>query len=143
MPPQVLLSRRVAFKQHRGVPDGAGTEFPPPRSLAMHRMAAILTRIGSWTASPAAFLVVTLYAVLWVIFDRESFNMHGTATLATWLMTLFIQRAEHRDTQALHAKLDELLRVHGNARKELSTVDELEPEEIEHHRTKERQADRV
>jgi low affinity Fe/Cu permease len=25
-------------------------------------------------------------------------------------MTLFIQRAEHRDTQAIHAKLDELLR---------------------------------
>ncbi len=24
-------------------------------------------------------------------------------------MTLFIQRAEHRDTQAIHAKLDELL----------------------------------
>src|SRR4051794_8659525 len=134
MPPQVLLSRRVAFKQHRGVPDGAGTEFPPPRSLAMYRMAAILTRIGSWTASPAAFLVVTLCAVLWVIFDRESFNMHGTATLATWLMTLFIQRAEHRDTQALHAKLDELLVVHGQARNELARIDEKEPEDVEQFR---------
>jgi low affinity Fe/Cu permease len=26
-------------------------------------------------------------------------------------MTLFIQRAEHRDTQAIQAKLDELLRA--------------------------------
>jgi low affinity Fe/Cu permease len=29
-------------------------------------------------------------------------------------MTLFIQRAEHRDTQAIHAKSDELLRVEGS-----------------------------
>jgi low affinity Fe/Cu permease len=42
-------------------------------------------------------------------------------------MTLFIQRAEHRDTQAIHPKLDELLR----ARDELTKLDEQQPEEIE------------
>jgi low affinity Fe/Cu permease len=31
-------------------------------------------------------------------------------------MTLFVQRAEHRDTQAIHAKLDELLRTERHAR---------------------------
>jgi low affinity Fe/Cu permease len=30
-------------------------------------------------------------------------------------MTLLIQRAEHRDTQALQAKLDELLHAHRRA----------------------------
>jgi low affinity Fe/Cu permease len=50
------------------------------------------------------------------------------------MMTLFIQRAEHRDTQAIHAKLDELLRVDDNARTELSEIDESEPEEIERDR---------
>jgi low affinity Fe/Cu permease len=49
-------------------------------------------------------------------------------------MTLFIQRAEHRDTQAIHAKLDELLRAEGKARDELTMVDQREPEEIEAHR---------
>jgi low affinity Fe/Cu permease len=44
------------------------------------------------------------------------------------------ERAEHRDTQALQAKLDELLRVHGAARNELTTLDKEEPEEIERHR---------
>ena len=43
-------------------------------------------------------------------------------------MTLIIQRAEHRDTQALQAKLDELLRVHGAARKELTKLDQEDPE---------------
>src|SRR5215212_4080120 len=108
-----------------------------------HPFRQVLTQIGAFTARPTAFVIVGAYAVLWLLLDRESLNWHGVATLATWLMTLFIQRAEHRDTQALQAKLDELLRVHGNARKELSTVDELEPEEIDHHRTREHRTDRV
>lgn len=49
-------------------------------------------------------------------------------------MTLFIQRAEHRDTQAIHAKLDELLRAEGEADERLATLDRKEPEEIEKHR---------
>jgi hypothetical protein len=47
--------------------------------------------------------------------DPGSFNWHAIATLAVWCMTLFIQRGEHRDTQAIHAKLDELLKGHPNA----------------------------
>jgi hypothetical protein len=35
------------------------------------------------------------YAAAWVVFDRPSFDWHAAATMATWLMTLFIQRAEH------------------------------------------------
>jgi len=33
--------------------------------------------------------------------------------------------------QAVHAKLDELLRAHGDARDELSALDDKEPEQIE------------
>jgi low affinity Fe/Cu permease len=69
-----------------------------------------------------------------LIFDRASFGWHGAATVATWMMTLFIQRAEHRDTQAIHAKLDEMLRAMGEADTELAAVDKQEPEEIEAHR---------
>jgi low affinity Fe/Cu permease len=48
-------------------------------------------------------------------------------------MTLFIQRANRRDNLALHAKLDELLRVDHAARSDLSQLDEQEPETITHH----------
>jgi low affinity Fe/Cu permease len=72
-----------------------------------------LTQLGVWTASPIAFAVVGLYALAWIVFDPDSLNWHGVATLCTWVMTLFIQRAEHRDTQAIHGKLDELLRAQG------------------------------
>jgi low affinity Fe/Cu permease len=93
-----------------------------------------LTRLGELTATPTAFVVFIGYVALWAVFDRASLDWHAIATLATWAMTLFIQRAEHRDTQAIHAKLDELLRVHGDAKSELTNLDKREPEEIKRHR---------
>jgi len=57
------------------------------------------------------------------------------------VMTLFIQRAEHRDTQAIHAKLDELLRAEGRSRNELALIDDQEPEAIVEHRNAERRND--
>lgn len=79
--------------------------------------------------------LVLLYSIAWLIFDPASFGWHGIATIATLLMTLFIQRAEHRDTQAIHAKLDELLRVNGDARNQLTSLDDQEPEQAEVFRT--------
>ena len=52
--------------------------------------------------------------------------------------TLLIQRAEHRDTQAIHAKLDELLSADQRARTAVAHVDDKEPEEIERFRKQER-----
>jgi len=93
-----------------------------------------LTALGTFTARPAAFLVVLIYAALWIGLDRESFNWHGAATLATWLMTLVIQRAEHRDTQALQAKIDELLKATVKADDNVADIDQREPETIERKR---------
>jgi low affinity Fe/Cu permease len=89
-------------------------------------------------AHPAAFFVLTCYVGAWLVFNPKSFDWQSVATVATWLMTLFIQRAEHRDTQAIHAKLDELLRVEGTARSELTQLDDEEPEVIAQHRLEER-----
>jgi len=93
-----------------------------------------LTDLGSWTASPYAFAIVAVYGLSWLVFSPETLEWHSLATLATWLMTLFIQRAEHRDTQAIHAKLDELLHADGDANNEISHLDEKEPEQIEQFR---------
>src|ERR1700761_4200729 len=92
------------------------------------------TNVGQAAGHPAAFLVVILYALAWLIFDRASFEWNAVATLAVFVMTLFIQRANRRDNLALHAKLDELLRVDHAARSELTQLDEQEPEVIERHR---------
>jgi low affinity Fe/Cu permease len=97
-------------------------------------MRRIFTRLGVYTASPRAFVALAIYAGLWAFFQPATFNWYAIATLAAWFMTLVIQRAEHRDTQAIHAKLDEILHALGDARNEVTKVDEWEPEEIEEHR---------
>lgn len=99
--------------------------------MAPKAFRATLTRLGVLTARPAAFVILAVYVAFWLIIDRKSFDMHGVATVATWLMTLFIQRAEHRDTQAIQAKLDELLRAVGEADEQVKEIDKEEPEEIE------------
>lgn len=92
------------------------------------------TSLGEAAAHPAAFAVVLVYAIAWIIFDRERFDFNAVATLIVWLMTLFISRSSRRDTLAIHAKLDELLRSDENARPELARLDEKEPEAIVKHR---------
>ena len=100
-----------------------------------------LTWLGTATARPSAFLVFLAYVLAWLLFGKD-LDWHSVATLATWAMTLFIQRAEHRDTQALHAKLDELLKVHDDAKSSLMNVDDKDAEEVEHERDQVKQSPR-
>ena len=46
-------------------------------------------------------------------------------------MTLVIQRAEHRDTEAIHAKLDELLQADSAANNKVMRIDDKDAEEVE------------
>jgi low affinity Fe/Cu permease len=96
------------------------------------------TTFGNLTSHPAAFVIVVTYGVLWFVFEPKSFDWHAIATLIVWTMTLFIQRADRRDTLAVHAKLDELLKATRQARTELASIDEREPEAIEKIRDQER-----
>ena len=108
------------------------------RSSPMQAIRQLLTRLGTLAAHPTAFLIVAIYAACWFAFSPETFDWHGVTTLLVWCMTLLIQRAEHRDTQAIHAKLDELLSADKGARTAVAHVDEKEPEEIERFREQER-----
>jgi low affinity Fe/Cu permease len=111
------------------------------KSAIVHGIRLTLTRLGVLSAHPAAFLVLVVYAALWIWFDWQNFGWAGVATIATLFKTLLIQRAEHRDTQAIHGKLDELLRSSGAARVELTRLDDQEPELIERHREHARAGD--
>jgi low affinity Fe/Cu permease len=107
----------------------------------LHVVRRALTRVGEFTTHPVAFAVVAAYALGWLILSPETFGWGAIATLATWLMTLFINRTEHRDTQAIHAKIDELLRTHSGARRDLTLLDDRDVEDIEEHRRYHREHD--
>jgi low affinity Fe/Cu permease len=107
----------------------------------LHTVRRALTRVGEFTTHPAAFAVVAAYALAWLMLSPQTFGWGAIATLATWLMTLFINRTEHRDTQAIHAKIDELLRTHSGARSDLTLLDDRDVEDIEEHRRHHRAQD--
>lgn len=94
-----------------------------------------LTQIGVLTSRPVAFGVFVLYAIGWMVFG-DGLQWHPIAVMATWGMTLVIQRAEHRDTQAIQAKLDELLKAVGDADNDLMDIDDKDAEEVEKQREK-------
>jgi low affinity Fe/Cu permease len=108
-----------------------------PSQIASREKRHWTTTLGQAAAHPAAFAVVLLYALAWLVFDRQTFDFNAVATLIVWVMTLFIQRSSRRDTLAIHAKLDELIRADENARSELTMLDEKEPEFIAEHRDSE------
>ena len=60
------------------------------------------TAFGNLTSHPAAFMIVLLYGVSWYVSEPKTFDWHAIATLVVWTMTLFIQRADRRDTLAVH-----------------------------------------
>jgi|SRR5687768_12730508 low affinity Fe/Cu permease len=105
-------------------------------SHSRHPFGHALTRLGEWAAHPAAFGLVVLYVAAWLIFDAKSFGWTGATEILVLVMTLFIVRAEFRDTQAIHAKLDKILEGQGEASEEITSLDQREPEEIEEHRKK-------
>ena len=83
----------------------------------------------------AAFAVVAdLCSFFGSLFQPQTFDWHAVAILSTWFMTLLIQRTEHRDTQAIHVKLDELIHAQAGARDSVRALDREEPEDIEQQR---------
>jgi low affinity Fe/Cu permease len=106
------------------------TAFP---EMALENVRGWLTQMGVLTARPAAFAIFALYAVAWITIGN-GLEWHSLATLATWGMTLLIQRAEHRDTQAVHAKLDELLKATHRANNDIMRIDDKDAEEVERER---------
>ena len=92
-----------------------------------------LTHTGVLASRAAAFVVFAVYGLAWIALG-DGLKWHSIATLATWGMTLVIQRAEHRDTQAIHAKLDELLKADGAANNKIMRIDDKDAEEVERAR---------
>jgi low affinity Fe/Cu permease len=98
--------------------------------MAFKKAREWLTQTGVLASRPAAFVVFALYGLSWIALG-DGLKWHSIATLATWGMTLVIQRAEHRDTQAIHAKLDELLKADGAANNKVMRIDDKDAEEVE------------
>jgi low affinity Fe/Cu permease len=95
---------------------------------------AIARATGKPVTFALACLVILAWAVSGPIFqwsDTWQLVVNTGTTIITFLMVFLIQSTQNRDAEAVHVKLDELLRVTAGAHNVLLDLEEFEEEDLE------------
>jgi low affinity Fe/Cu permease len=107
------------------------------------KFAQLASYVAEASGNPGVFAVAALTVLLWLVTgplfgysDTWQLVMNTWTNVVTFLMVFVIQNSQNRDSAALQAKLDELIRV-SEARNTFVGIEQLTPEEIENlrHRT--------
>lgn len=76
-------------------------------------------RLSNWSGRPPTFVIALGLILAWAISgpffdfnDTWQLVINTSTTIVTFLMVFLIQNTQNRDTDALHIKIDELLRRH-------------------------------
>ncbi len=106
-----------------------------------HKSANIFERISHYctvfTGSTWAFIIASLVIIVWLA-TGPLFNFSDTwplvintgTTIITFIMVFLIQRAQNKDSKAIHLKLNELIASLKGPSNRLIDVEELNEEEI-------------
>jgi low affinity Fe/Cu permease len=106
----------------------------PERSIFDRFARWIERQLGRSTTFALAFFSIVLWGVSGPFFgwsDTWQLVINTGTTIVTFLMVFVIQNTQNRDTQALHLKLDELIRVSTTARNSLMGLEEKSELEVE------------
>ena len=115
------------------------------------RFSTIARRIAILAGRPTAFLVAVAAVVLWALSgpvfgytDTWQLVINTTTTIVTFLMVFLIQNTQNRDAEAIHLKLDEIIKTMEGAHNALLDLEELEEADLdrirEHYERLARQA---
>ncbi|MDD5461156.1 MAG: low affinity iron permease family protein [Methylococcales bacterium] len=89
---------------------------------------------GHPTTFYLAVLVIIAWAVTGPLFDFSDtwqLVINTGTTIVTFLMVFLIQNSQNRDTEAIHIKLDELIRATKGAHNALMGLEELNEEALD------------
>src|SRR5687767_463844 len=113
------------------------TECQMPSALN-ERFRKFALCIARFAGTPVAFTIsfstIVLWAVLGPVFgfsDTWQLVINTTTTIVTFLMVFLIQNTQNRDSEALHVKIDELIRSTHSARNSVLDLEELEEDELD------------
>lgn len=108
----------------------------------MNKSKSGFTRFAKWTAyatgRPIAFILAVVLIIVWAVTgpffgfsDTWQLVINTTTTIMTFLMVFLIQNTQYRDSEAIHIKLDELIRSIKEAQNTLLDLEELDDEELD------------
>src|SRR5215213_4501074 len=100
------------------------------------------TRFAKWASRaagrPSAFALAVSILLAWAVSgpvfgfsDTWQLIINTGTTIVTFLMVFLIQNTQNRDSEALHVKMDELIRANKGAHNALLDLEQLEEEELD------------
>jgi low affinity Fe/Cu permease len=108
----------------------------------MEKPLAWFTEFSKWIAEAAGHPISFSFALLSIIVwgatgplfgysDTWQLVINTGTTIVTFLMVFLIQKTQNRDTQAMHLKLDELIRVTEGARNMMLDLEHMDDENLQ------------
>ena len=111
----------------------AGSLKSKPRGIFEKFSVWVSKATGTTTAFMGAALIIVIWLITGPLFDfSETWQLiiNTGTTIITFLMVFVIQRAQNKESVALHLKLNELVASHQHASNRLISVEELTEEEL-------------
>jgi low affinity Fe/Cu permease len=111
------------------------------KEINMEKPLAWFTDFSKWIAEaaghPITFSLALLTIIVWGVTgplfeysDTWQLLINTGTTIVTFLMVFLIQKTQNRDTETIHLKLDELIRVTKGARNMMLDLEHMDDESL-------------